>query len=209
MNIVVDFRTGIPYVRDQKARNTCLAFAVTAAHNFHQNHADWFSVEYLFYHAVQKEPGQDPKCGLSFCAAESALRDEGQPEEAVWPYKSGAVGGLQSPPDTDDVWHHDSSWEFHCDVSKAISAIRSQPVVIGLRLSQGFDKSPCSPFLIDDDEIGYGKHAVLGVGLGTNEDGGHWLLIRNRWGSKWGDSGDAWLSSRFLAKNLIGHMKLE
>lgn len=209
MDIVVDFRSSTPYVRDQKGRNTCLAFAVTAAHNFHQDHAEWFSVEYLFYHAVQNEPGRDPDGGLSFPAAESALRDEGQPEDAVWPYQSPAPKNLSCPPDNEELWRHESSWEMHCDVGKAFATVRLQPVVIGLRLTQGFDKKSCSPFLVDDDEVGFGRHAVLGIELGSDDDGAHWLLVRNSWGPKWGDSGDAWLSSRFLERNLVGHMKLE
>jgi C1A family cysteine protease len=209
MHVIADLRAAVPGVRDQRERQTCLAFAVTAAHNYHRTTLDWFSVEYLFYYAVQHEPNQDPRLGLTFGSAETALREQGQPEEPVWPYLETLCGPLPIPPDNlTRTWRHESIWEHHNNADKVLGAAANQPIVVGIKLSDGFYKSPRSPFLVDGDEIGFGGHAVLGIGTGIDAKGLRWLLIRNSWGFSWGDSGDAWLSERYLANNLLGHMRL-
>jgi C1A family cysteine protease len=52
----------------------------------------------------------------------------------------------------------------------------------------------------------YGGHAIIAVGyddgiqLGPNDKGA--LLIRNSWGTGWGDGGYAWLSYKYVTKRL-------
>ena len=46
------------------------------------------------------------------------------------------------------------------------------------------------------------RHAVIAVGHG-NVDGQRALLIRNSWGSRWGDAGYGWLTERFLGPRIF------
>jgi Papain family cysteine protease len=211
MELEIDLRAKVPAVRDQKDRETCLAFAISAAHTHHHSRLAWLSVEYLFYYALQLMSGKDPSLGLTFAAVEGALRDEGQPEESAWPYLPDAVPPLPKPPtDLEPIWRAKSHWAHHQDVAAAIAELEHQRLMIlGVQLSPGFYRLPESPYLIDDTGSGFGGHAVLAVGVGKSSAGERLVLIQNSWGIGWGDSGYAWLSSRFLESHLIGHMTIE
>lgn len=195
-------------MRDQKDRATCLAFALSAAHAKHHSQADWLSVEYLFYHALQLMIDRDPSNGLTFAAGSDALRDEGQPEESSWPYQANVVLPLPKPPDgIKPIWRANSRWVMNQDIAAVVSELENQRLVIlGVQVSSAFFRPPTNPCLIDDVTPGFGGHAVLAVGIGTTPEGTRCVLIQNSWGSAWGDGGFAWLSTNFLAKNLIGYM---
>jgi hypothetical protein len=86
--IHADLRTGLQSVRHQGRRQSCLAFATSAAHEHKAGIAEHLSVEYLFYHSVERTPGKNPAAGTTMTAVAGALADEGQPVEAAWPYSS-------------------------------------------------------------------------------------------------------------------------
>jgi len=147
-------------------------------------------------------PGADVSAGLTFVAVERALREEGQPDEAEWPYMSTQPTHWH-PPIVTQLWHGAAT-----SASKAVSNILTaldghQAVVIGIRLTQEF-LSLTSPFLVPAIGKGFGGHAVLAVGWARSAHQGELLLIRNSWGSGLADSGYAWLPTAYLADKLIG-----
>lgn len=210
MDLEIDLRADVPYVRDQEHRSTCLAFAVSAAHTHYQCQPDWLSVEYLFYHALQSMPSKDPALGLTFPAAERALRKEGQPNEIAWPYKSNdSIPPMAPPKNIDPIWRAQSTWAIHQDADHLFGELKNgHLLVLGIELSPDFYLPTTTPFVIDDTNPGFGGHAVLAVGVGRSFAGEQCIMVQNSWGEGWGDSGYAWLTSSYLRTHLIGHMQI-
>src|ERR1700704_3861198 len=84
----VDLRAEFGSVRDQGARNSCLACATSDAHAHSYALANALSAEFLFHHAGLLMPGASGARGLSFLAVDQALKLEGQPSETECPYQS-------------------------------------------------------------------------------------------------------------------------
>src|SRR5713226_7597469 len=84
----VDLRVLLSAVLDQGARSTCLAFAVTAAHekvrNLQNGAIEDLSEELLYWSCKQIDGDRQP--GTLFSSASIALTDWGQPCEDIWSY---------------------------------------------------------------------------------------------------------------------------
>lgn len=104
INVHADLRTHLHPVRHQGRRQSCLAFATSTAHEHKAGIREHLSVEFLFYHSVQRSPGKDPSAGTSLLAAAGALADEGQPIETAWPY-SAAQATPWTPPAISEILH--------------------------------------------------------------------------------------------------------
>ena len=86
VSIIRDLRGLFGEVRDQGLRPTCLSFAISDMHAALLQPFQFFSVEYLYYHAVQRMSGCDPRVGINANAAVKALLKDGQPVENQWIY---------------------------------------------------------------------------------------------------------------------------
>src|SRR5690348_5225320 len=84
----IDLRPLFPPVGDQGMRGTCVAFAVTSAHEIvlfkRTGTLHDLSEEALYWHCKQIDGDQDS--GTSFDSAAAALKQHGQPTEEKWPY---------------------------------------------------------------------------------------------------------------------------
>jgi C1A family cysteine protease len=204
LTVASDFSDRWAIVRDQGARSSCLACAVSDAHMHAQNLAHLLSVEYLFFHAARLMHGCDVSRGLTFGAAQAALRNHGQPSEEEWPYHL-VEPNPWVPPSVTKIW----STKLAIDLSKQITTITStieigQPVILGVQLTNDFFNVRSPSYIISPTGRGFGGHAVLGVGFAKDKEGAAHLLIRNSWGVAWGDGGHAWLPSQYLEDKLIG-----
>jgi hypothetical protein len=90
--IRTDLRHLFGPIRDQGQRPTCLAFAVSDVHAALRGGWLPLSCEYAFFHA-QRRAQRQPTEGALLPAMLGAIRDDGQPVEAGWPYLA------QLPPD--------------------------------------------------------------------------------------------------------------
>jgi len=84
-------------------------------------------------------------------------------------------------------------------IEEAIRAAASP--VLGIQVPEPFF-DPAPPWVITPTGSVRGLHAVAAVGIGTF-GGDKVILIRNSWGTDWGDEGHAWLSTDFLNQHLI------
>ena len=73
-------------IRDQGQRPTCVAFAASDLHAFSRSERTKLSVEYGYYHAVQRCAPPNPHLGVTLGAMSQALDHDGQPSEDGWPY---------------------------------------------------------------------------------------------------------------------------
>lgn len=207
VEIEVDLRDRWQRVRDQGARTSCLACAVTDAHSHSHGLAEELSVEFLFYQAGRRMPKGDVTAGLTFDSVDEALQKDGQPMETEWPYQA-VTPAPWTPPTVTNRWYG-ALTDPAAAATDIEAALRTEiPVVLGIRLTAEF-LAPCpAPYILPARGVGFGGHAVLAVGLGSAQTKGTLILIRNSWGDRWGSQGHAWLPLNYLDDKLIGYRTL-
>lgn len=207
VTVSVDLRHRFGAARNQGRRPTCMAFAASDAHAALRDPWGPLSCEYIFYKA-QARAGKPPTKGTSLAALLDALRLDGQPEEAGWPY-------LVLPPTDTTAWHPPGAVGKLYGRNGKLTGVSLGPIITNLDhgtpvillslLSDSFyapDRDGVvTPLLgeLPDPNI---RHAVIAVGHGT-WNGELVLLVRNSWGSVWGLNGYAWVTEAFLRPRLF------
>lgn len=201
-----DLRNRFGRTRDQKRRPTCIAFAASDAHAFvRENLFQELSPEYAYYHAVKRKGVFSPDSGVTMDQMLEAIREDGQPLEAGWPYLEQLPTDLKAyapPTEIGTVYRRYAFLESTVD--KIVSALNEdRPAVIGMEISAEF-YTPLSgsPVRAAVDSPIVGRHALVAAGYGL-ESGEQVFLVRNSWGPKWGDQGYAWLSRHYVEPRLI------
>lgn len=204
--VVKDVRPAFGPARDQGDRPTCLAFAASDAHA--ASRPGWIplSCEHLFFMA-QRHSGKPPTRGMSLSSGLHILRHEGQPSELDCPY-------LSSTPISMGAWHSAHPGTLYRRAGEMSGSTVQEivdhldtgvPVIVLMTLSDAFftatrgivvDPTPAEPI---DPAL---AHAVVAVGYGTAQ-GKRLVLVRNSWGTSWGDDGHAWLSESYLAPRIF------
>lgn len=189
-------------MRDQRERPTCLAHAATTAHQGARVETDELSPEYLHFFSTGCAPGND----ASFAATAKALDEQGQPLEADCPYH--VVTPVPSwAPDSTVATYHRASEPKPAEPDEVEGLLRSgSTVVLGIAIPDPFFDVR-SPWIVSASGPVRGLHAVVAVGLGS-EKARRLFLIRNSWGTLWGDAGHAWLDDSFLGAHLREAMVL-
>jgi hypothetical protein len=194
-----DLRASVGPVRDQgDQRGTCLAFAVTAAHEAARGGTppDHLSEEALYWGC--KRVDSHWRSGTHFASAAVALPRWGQPLEAVWPYEPTRKDTVAyRPPSPPNAGWFKSGLRSVANGPNDVRAILDGglPVLIGLRVFRTLFL-PDKDGRVADPPSGaksLGRHAVLVVGHGASE-----LLIRNSWGRTWGLDGYGWISDAYV-----------
>ncbi|MEO1343674.1 MAG: C1 family peptidase [Pseudomonadota bacterium] len=204
----VDLRGQFAPIRDQGSRPTCLAFAASDAHGALLEPDTELSCEFLYYHA-QMIGGRDATSGATVPSILAALRAEGQPVEADWPYiqkKPDQVMKAWKPPaELNDIYKRngDRHGQLANDVVKFLDA--GSPVISLIFLSDPFFSAQkgsiiqASPASKPNINI---RHAVVAIGYGSSSTG-RCFLIRNSWGDAWGDDGYAWIAEDLFDASLF------
>jgi hypothetical protein len=196
VQIELDLRSELGSIRDQGARPTCLAYAVSAAHEHARASLAYLSPEYLHYFAGIRAPSG----GRSMKQVAKALETAGQPEEARYPFPVGGPPAGWSPPLGLETFRW-ASKRMDGDAGQVSEAIRRARVpVLGMSVPESFFV-PKAPWVLSAGGTVRGLHAVAAVGLGRHR-GNLVVLIRNSWGGDWGDFGHAWIDDEFIAKHL-------
>jgi hypothetical protein len=206
---IVDLRATLAPAGDQGGRLTCLSWALTAAHEF--TVADGpFSVEYLHWNA-----GTYPGGRGTVLAAAAALRAEGQPEEAQWPYleHNDDTDPGYGPPNTVVGPFSTGAVRLSAiDVDTLIADLNSGRLpVVALRVTDAF--LAAAGGVVVEDGPGIDGHAVAAVAvaqytgrqdLGTVHPGDRLVCVRNSWSEQWGIDGYALMTETALSKCAIG-----
>jgi Papain family cysteine protease len=210
--VAVDLRSMFGAVRNQGSRPTCLAFAASDAHAGLRPGWAPLSCEFAFYHA-QRRAGRLPNQGALLSATLEALREDGQPEEAAWPYLGKLPVDVTTwvpPANIDEMFTRDGL-TISATVDAAIRELSGgRPVILLLQLSASFFR-PDTNGVVDPahGEVPEParRHAVTAVGHGTI-GGQRSILVRNSWGDRWAAGGYAWLTEAFLGPRLYAAAKL-
>jgi hypothetical protein len=200
--IKTDLRHLFGPVRDQGQRPTCLAFAASDAHAALRDGWAPLSCEYAFFHA-QRRAGRLPTDGALLPAMLGALREDGQPAEAGWPYLATlpAVHSQWKPPAGAAPLFRRAGEPGICTLDAIINQLdRGVPVLTLIRLSRSFYYAGPDGFI--DQAPGEGpdfhrRHAVVAVAHGV-AGAQRAVLIRNSWGEGWAAEGYGWLTETFM-----------
>lgn len=212
METIVDFSDRFCEVRDQGKRNTCLAFATTAARELHHGLNRELCVEWLYYYTV-KYAGDSPGDGIYIPDVSSALKIYGQPLEEVWEYKViHNYDNWDAPKDPKPLYHANGVFNSFASETIVDSLKEYVPVIITIATDFAFQfPTIVNGYAIVEHDPKYVKdmlHAVLIVGFGIIQDR-KYFNVRNSWGEKWGKNGYAWLSEKFLDVNAYEILRLQ
>jgi len=196
---MVDHRAAQSPVRDQGDRPTCVAFAVSAAHEWIEGGNDARSAEDALW-AAHQEGGPPTREDTAVRLALAGLERLGHAEESAWPYGNPAWPA-SCPPAAQlpgrrralPVWREIAAgWQPIVDEVEA-----GNPVIVTLRL--------VAPAWVqaEIDAAHNSKaptnHAVLAVGTRDGEDViSQALVVKNSWGSDWGDDGYGFVSTAYV-----------
>jgi hypothetical protein len=170
VQILCDLRTQLGTVRDQDQRPTCLAFAASDAHAALRSPWAPLSVEFAFYHA-QRRAGRSPHVGATLPAILDALREDGQPIEAGWPYLT-AIPADWKPSSAVGPLFRRQGHEGGSTFAEIIGRLdENKPALVLLTLSPAFDLANPSNDVVDEKPGEQSnparRHAVVAVGYGV------------------------------------------
>ena len=190
----IDLRSRLGVIRDQGQRPTCLAFAASAAHESTLPLAEYLSVEALHFFANARDAHSGE--GATIDAVVTALEFNGQCMESDWPY--GAPGLVN----TAAIFHRSPSIRESSDplTFTLDSLATGRVVVIALTLTEAWfnpDSDGRIPSSNPKDKS-LGGHAVAATGY---DEPRQYVLVRNSWGTEWGDGGYGRLSYESLRQS--------
>jgi len=191
-------------VRDQGGRGTCVAFCLTAIHEFETRaKKDDFSERFLYYKAKALD-GAPADCGTTQNAASKALEASGQCMQPVWGYNPNDTcndhGALPKKANADGAKHKLSLTAVnpHDVVALKTALAGSRPVGISIPVYLSWYQSPTTErtgriTMPIGGEQEVGGHCVCvsgyqddGPSTVTETPGGGFFILRNSWGTAWG-----------------------
>lgn len=201
----VDLRKWDSPVEDQSNLGSCVANAIASAYELQVNRLfpEYFvelSRLFIYYNArlfdntVKEDVGAYIRDGLK------AVKMYGVCTEALWPYDIDKFDD-QPPPEcyaeaTKRMITEYNSLNTLRDMLETLS--NNVPIVIGISVYESFegvDKESSIVPLPTDSDYYIGGHAVTIVGYNLIENQ---FLIKNSYGTDWGDNGYAWLPFEYL-----------
>lgn len=193
-----DFRSDQTPVRQQGDRPTCVAFAVSAAHEWRAADSAIRSAEDALWaaHQVNEIPGLE---ATTVAWALQGMKDHGHAIEAAWPYGQPrwSTGRPEAATNADNrrrltAWSEITPLTFET-VERELRIER--PVVLTLRVVLSAWHYGGGVVDAGPGETTPGNHAVLAVGT---VDAGRQVIVKNSWGADWGDQGYGYVTERYL-----------
>lgn len=206
VSVKIDLRPNLGPARDQLRRPTCMAFAASDAHAAHRPMPfETLSVEYAYYHASLKRAAFNPHSGVAMSDVLKAIKDDGQPVEAGWPYLHQLPADLvkyKPPTNPGPVYKRESQIQSDIDAIRSVLKA-NRPVLIAMNISVEFFSAKADRVLrAVASSPSANRHALVVVGIGE-EQNEEVFLVRNSWGRGWAVDGHAWVANSYIAPRLI------
>ncbi|HEX8838216.1 MAG TPA: C1 family peptidase [Candidatus Acidoferrum sp.] len=214
MGPYVDLRVDLPPCFDQGQLNACGPNAADGLLSYYyEENGDGFSRLQIYYATRQLEDTQRNDDGVRLRDLMKALQNPGAVSENIWPYDPAQV--LQCPPSfpVSDRRYTIKNYQRLTSTSEMIHCLwEGNPFIIGFDVYESFDSDQLARTGVmvypTPDEKLLGGHAVLAVGYDLNfkynrdlqhsgidfaQVGNAALLLRNSWGTAWGQDGHFWM----------------
>lgn len=203
----VDLRPQCPTVYDQGHLGSCTANAIAAAYQFdalRQGEVDAFipSRLFIYYNERDTEGHVATDAGAEIRDGVKSIHCQGVCPETMWPYE---VDKFTTKP-TDCCYNtakHHVSVQYR-RVPQNLKHIKlclskGLPIVFGFTVFESFEHREILETGImqmpGPQEKSLGGHAVMAVGY---DDRHQWMIVRNSWGSQWGDGGYFYMPYRYI-----------
>ena len=201
----MDCRGSQTPVRDQGARSTCVAFAVSAAHEWRSGRIDHLSAEHAFALAKARD-GLAGDVGTTVQACIKGIIDEGQSPESDWPYGDPAWPDRRSsaslPTSRRSFLSATPLSGDLLPVSIQSTLKAGSRVVLTLKFVPNAWMNAWRGGIVDvaGQQVVRGQHAVLLVGYVTRAKN-LYFIIKNSWGTGWGDAGFGYISYDYVSRH--------
>lgn len=187
-------------VRNQGNRGACVAFSLTAIHEYAVRTAEDYSERDLYY-AAKRIDGSPGACGTTQAAASQALASSGQCLESAWSYNPNADCNAHGTPPGSPSRQTQGlvALNPHDIVAIKTALADKRPVAISVPVYNSWFQSPAvartgritMPIVGESD---VGGHCMCIVGYQddgpatvTETPGGGFFILRNSWGTTlWG-----------------------
>jgi len=199
---VIDLRAKLPPCYDQGELGTSTANALCAA--FQYEEPTFFGSRlFIYYNEHNMEHAFNEDAGASLSDRISTLEKFGVCAEQDWPYD---VSKYSHPPSIDCYLQADKHHVIHAtnvlnnEMAMKQSLAEGSPFVVGIQIFEAFESPEVAqtgivpmPNLFTDECLG--GHAVFVCGYDDTKQ--QWI-VRNSWGTQWGDNGYFYLPYHYL-----------
>jgi uncharacterized tellurite resistance protein B-like protein len=205
----VDLRPLLTEVENQGKTNSCAANAVAGAYEYlvqrHLPEDETYDVSrmFIYYAGREEEGGPIEDQGSVLRLLIQSLKTKGAPSEETWPFDLDRVN--ERPSDeayqeaaefvVEDALHMPTDLHaWKCALTEG------HPIIFGMKLFDSFDahRKPGlvpAPTAAETSRASHGGHAMLAVGYSDKDKV---FIVRNSWGSEWGDAGYCYIPYDYL-----------
>lgn len=214
----VDLRQWMPPIEDQGQLSSCVANATVGAYEYLEKvaikdaHAQVQDLSRLFvyYNARLRSGDQNSDDGCIVEYAMESLGKFGVCTEATWPYKKKLTN--KRPPEQAYAEAKALTTRSVKQVPLKLQAWKqalaeSNAIVFGCATFESFDECSDNGGLVpmpspsDARRASHGGHSMLAVGYNDQEQV---FIIRNSWGTDWGDQGYCYMPYNYLMSPVFG-----
>jgi C1A family cysteine protease len=203
----VDLRPKMPLVFDQLALGACTSNASTAVTEYAEHREgdrDWGRLSRLevYYRSRELEGSTSEDAGAEIRDSFKVIAQRGAARESLWPYDISKYA--DTPPASlsrSDRYHR--AIEYRAVAASPIDMMsclsQGFPFAFGFDVYESFEN--LGPDALYNPGVGeqlLGGHAVVCVGYKTSDK--TWI-VRNSWGTGWGDHGHFYVPLVWMARN--------
>jgi C1A family cysteine protease len=192
----------LPPVYDQLALGSCTANAIGAAYAYEQEREGLRqfmpSRLFIYYAERQMEGTVRTDAGAMIRDGMKAIAKLGVPHESTWKYNVDRFADQPSKSAYADALKHQCITYGRVNVNRdavKMALAAQTPVVIGFSVYESFEDTGSDGIVVPDRGQIIGGHAVLVVGYDDPRD---LLIVRNSWGTSWGDAGYCYFPAAWL-----------